>query len=55
MEVADTGSSDTKAGMVRVTCFSRTVYLHKTLSPLVDLFSHISFAGLTVADLVFPW
>lgn len=26
----------------------------RTLDPVVDLFSHL-FAGLTVADLVFPW
>lgn len=54
MEVGDTGSSDMKAGMVRVTSFHYTLYLHRTLDPVVDLFSHL-FAGLTVADLVFPW
>lgn len=55
MEVGDTGSSNMKAGMVRVTCFNRTAYLQRTLSPVVDLFFKNLFAGLTVADLVFPW
>lgn len=54
MEVDDTGSSDMKAGMVRVTSFNHTV-LPQTIMFCSWFFFLNLFAGLTVADLVFPW
>lgn len=73
MEGGDTGSSDTKAGMVSPVWFLCLVFfepccsfliIHRSLqlslvfamlSILNQAFPVSHLAGLTVADLVFPW